>query len=146
MNSAIAVKGFIINNGKLLLIKRRSNDVHFPGVWEIPGGRLTPGEDPYLGLKREIKEESGLEVTVLLPLSINYFVRADGQTITAIVFVCKTNQENIVLSEEHTEYQWVSLKVAKKIIAKPMKKEIDRFFELEIDKKINSLKEPKYRL
>ena len=52
----IAVKSFIMNSeNKLLLIKRRSNDVHKPGQWDIPGGRLELGEDPFLGLKRENK-------------------------------------------------------------------------------------------
>jgi len=30
---------------------------HKPGTWDIPGGRLELGEDPFLGLKRETHEE-----------------------------------------------------------------------------------------
>ena len=57
MNPSLAVKSFIVNNkGELLIIKRDSNDVHCAGNWEIPGGRLDPGEDPFEGLKRETKE------------------------------------------------------------------------------------------
>ena len=41
-----AAKAFIIKEGKLLLIKRRPNDPHKPGAWDIPGGRLELGEDP----------------------------------------------------------------------------------------------------
>ena len=41
MNHGIAVKSFIINsNNELLLIKRRSNDVHSPGQWDIPGAAV----------------------------------------------------------------------------------------------------------
>jgi len=40
-NFRIAVKSFIVNEkNELLLIKRRDDDVHKPGAWEIPGGRL----------------------------------------------------------------------------------------------------------
>ena len=67
--------------------------MHKPGAWEIPGGRLEIGEDPHLGLKREVKEETQLDIKVLQPLSVNYFTRDDGQIITGIVFVC-TKQRN----------------------------------------------------
>ena len=146
MKTGIAVKGFIVNKEKLLLIKRRPDDIHKPGAWEIPGGRLEIGEDPYLGLKREVKEETGLEIKILQPLSVNYFTRDDGQVITGIVFVCTSEKENIKLSEEHTEFEWIEIKKAKEKLVKPMHKEIDRFFELEMDKKIKTLKEPNYKL
>jgi len=59
MNFALAVKAFIIKDGKALLLKRRLNDEHKPGTWDIPGGRLEAGEDPISGLRREVKEEAG---------------------------------------------------------------------------------------
>ena len=41
MNSAIAVKSYILNKkGEVLLIKRRINDAHAAGKWEIPGCTL----------------------------------------------------------------------------------------------------------
>jgi len=40
MDTRITVKAFIINENKLLILKRRPNDVHFTGAWEIPGGRI----------------------------------------------------------------------------------------------------------
>jgi len=146
MEARNTAKAFIINDRKLLLIKRRADDVHKPGVWEIPGGRLDLGEDPYLGLKREVKEEAGIEIIVLQPLSVNYFTRDDSQVITGIVFVCTTQNTHVVLSEEHTEFDWVEIKKAKEKIFEPMQKEIDRFFELGLDKKISSLTEPQYKL
>lgn len=109
MNFRIAVKAFIVNEGKLLLIKRRSNDVHKPGVWDIPGGRLEMGEDPRLGVKREAIEEVGLEIEPLLPIAINHFTRDDGQLITMIIFLCEPSTATIVLSEEHQEYEWQNL-------------------------------------
>jgi ADP-ribose pyrophosphatase YjhB (NUDIX family) len=40
MKPSIAVKEFVVNDGKLLLIKRRGNDVYCAEKWETPGGRL----------------------------------------------------------------------------------------------------------
>ena len=108
-NFRIAVKAFIVKNGKVLLIKRRSNDVHKPGEWDIPGGRLDPGENPLDGVKREAVEEVGLDVDVQLPLDIHHFTRDDGQQVTMIIFLCSTRSENVRLSEEHTEHSWADL-------------------------------------
>ena len=103
----VAAKAFIIQDGKVLLLKRRANDIHRSGEWDIPGGRLEPGEDPFLGVKRETKEESHLDIEIVLPLDIHHFVRQDGQKITMIIFLCTPLSDDIVLSEEHTEYKWV---------------------------------------
>lgn len=106
-NFRIAVKSFIVNDkGELLLIKRRDNDLHKPGVWEIPGGRLELGENPFDGLKRETKEETGLDIEVKNPLRIHHFTREDGQKITMITFLCKPLSNSVNLSKEHTEFEW----------------------------------------
>lgn len=108
-----AAKAFIVKEGKLLLLKRRPNDVHKPGAWDIPGGWLEPGESPFDGLKREALEEAGMEIDIIMPLEVQYFTRDDGQKITMIIFLCAPKSEKIVLSEEHTEYKWADLKSSK---------------------------------
>ncbi len=50
-------------NSKILLIKRDTEP--FKGYWALPGGRLEPGETVEQTIVREVKEETGLEVTVL---------------------------------------------------------------------------------
>lgn len=105
-NFRLAAKAFIVKDNKLLLIKRRSNDVHKPSEWDIPGGRLELGENPFIGLKRETKEETNLDIDILLPIDVHHFVRDDKQKITMIIFLCKPINDNVDLSEEHTEYTW----------------------------------------
>jgi 8-oxo-dGTP diphosphatase len=108
-NFRIAVKAFILKNNKVLLLKRRSSDVHKPGTWDIPGGRLEMGENPYDGLQREVSEETGLNVEIVMPLDVHHFVRDDGQKITMLIFLCKPLSNDIKLSEEHEESSWVDL-------------------------------------
>lgn len=103
---AVAVKAFIVNEDKVLLLKRRPNDVHKPGVWDIPGGRLALGENPYLGVQREGLEEVNLKIKVKAPLDIHHFTRDDGQVITMIIFLCTPQRGKIKLSAEHTDYLW----------------------------------------
>lgn len=110
MNSfSNAAKAFIVKDGKVLLIKREPTDTHKPSQWDIPGGRLNPGENPFIGLKREILEETGIDIEILMPLAVHYFTRDDGQVITLLIFLCKPLSDEIKLSHEHTEYKWADL-------------------------------------
>jgi len=115
----ITFKAVILNkNNEILLIKRRADDVHFPSVWEIPGGRVEIGENPFKGFEREIREETNLKIKIIEPLKVNYFIRDDGQKILLTSFLCSSLTKKVELNEEHTEYEWVGLKKAKKIIVK----------------------------
>ncbi len=48
---------------KILLIKRRT--LPFKGYWALPGGRVDPGETVEQTIVREVKEETGLDVTIV---------------------------------------------------------------------------------
>lgn len=125
---AIAVKAFIVDNeGQLLIVKRADDDPHRPGMWEIPGGRLNPGEDPSLGLRREVKEETNLLVEVLDPLAVSHFAREDKQIVTLITFVCKPISGKVKISEEHSDYKWVDVKAAQDVISKFYYKELEAY-------------------
>ena len=134
MNARLAVKSFIINNNKLLVVKRRLNDVQKPGIWEIPGGRLNIGEDPFEGLKRETKEETNLDIEIIKPLNVRHFTRDDKQVITLIIFLCKPSSKNIKLSEEHTAYDWIDLDNKK--LAEFYRKEVELFKRFEMHRYI----------
>lgn len=101
----LATKSFILKNDKLLLLKRHSDDVQSPSIWELPGGRLKLGEDPFDGLKRETKEETGLDIEIKHPLNIRHFQRDDGQTITMIIFLCQALHDDVQLSPEHSAFE-----------------------------------------
>ena len=131
----ISVKSFIVDNNKLLILKRNSNNVQCPSIWEIPGGRLNLGEDPIEGLKRETREETGIEVDVLHPLNIRHFTRDDNQTITMLIFLCKlNNNKDFQLSEEHSDFEWIDLKNCKEKLTDFFHKEVDIFNKIGFDK------------
>jgi len=105
-----AVASFIINkDGELLIIKRRNNDPHKPGVWEIPGGRVEKGEKLTDCLVRETKEETNIDIDILFPFGLHEFTRDDGQDINLIIFLCRPKTTDVKLSEEHTDYEWLDL-------------------------------------
>lgn len=105
---AVAVKAVIENSqGQFLVLRRSTDSPHQGGEWDVPGGRIDPGEGPQEALERECTEESGLYVTVGKPIGVHHFTRDDGQVIVMIIFYCKTNDTNVVLSEEHDQFEWV---------------------------------------
>lgn len=53
----------VFHAGKLLIAQRRAGD-HLAGLWEFPGGKRHPGEALEDCLRRELREELGIEVDV----------------------------------------------------------------------------------
>ena len=55
--------GVIVDGGRVLVCQRPAGGDH-PGKWEFPGGKVEPGESLADGLRRELREELGIEATV----------------------------------------------------------------------------------
>jgi 8-oxo-dGTP diphosphatase len=117
--------------GKILLLKRSDKKDFSAGIREYVTGRLNQFESPQEGLKREIMEEAGIEVEVIKPFSIFHIFRGEKTAeneLIGIMYWCKTNSEEIKISEEHSEYKWVTVNEALKIIEKPsMQEDIKAF-------------------
>ena len=60
----IEVVAAIIRRDSQMLITRRFKDVHLPGLWEFPGGKVEPNESLQAALEREILEELGVKVRI----------------------------------------------------------------------------------
>ena len=50
-------------DGKVLIARRRKGD-KLAGKWEFPGGKIEPGESPEAALRRELREELGIETVI----------------------------------------------------------------------------------
>ncbi len=57
------VAGLIPCRGNVLICQRR-HDAAFPLKWEFPGGKIEPGETLAAGLRRELREELGIEADI----------------------------------------------------------------------------------
>lgn len=106
----IGVKAVILDGNKVLLMKRSDKYGDFAGAWDIPGGRIEFGEEPVSGLRREVKEETGMELKeILKPLDARTVFQDEEQQIVRITFLCRADGKEMKLSDEHTEIKWFDL-------------------------------------
>ena len=62
-NRLAVTAAIIFRHGRLLITRRRLGD-HQGGLWEFPGGKIEPGETPEQCLRRELREELGVDARV----------------------------------------------------------------------------------
>jgi ADP-ribose pyrophosphatase YjhB (NUDIX family) len=83
--------GAVIEDDKdrILLVKhRKERGGYWQGKWICPGGELEFGEDIKEGIKREVKEETNLEVELVRPLvPFDRIVEIDGKTGLHVIYI-----------------------------------------------------------
>jgi 8-oxo-dGTP pyrophosphatase MutT (NUDIX family) len=99
MSYPTSIKGVLLINGSVLLVK---ND---RGEWELPGGRGETGEDHGATLVREFTEELSLEVAVAEPIDSYLFEVIPGRHVFMVTYGCTlTGEFRPQLSDEHSEH------------------------------------------
>jgi 8-oxo-dGTP pyrophosphatase MutT (NUDIX family) len=105
------VKGLVVDASGRFLLAREDN-----GKWEFPGGGLDHDEEPLDGLRREIQEETGLEVTWVSPSPI-YFTTSKRlhyeNYIANVFYEIKLKDLNFTPSEECQELRFFTVEEAK---------------------------------
>ena len=120
----VATTAIIHKDGKYLITKRSAHKKHFPNRWTVPGGGLNTddytnlpnktGENQWYnalvnGLKREVMEEVGLEISkpeYLLDLA---FVKEDGTPNLVLSYFAEYVSGDVVLDEDATEFKWIGV-------------------------------------
>ena len=105
-----AVTAVFIRDNKLLVLKRR--DDPFKGLWDLPGGFMQEGEAPEEALKREIKEELGIDLRnpfFMRSFPGTYFWKGEDIPIISSFFLLDIKENNITLDQEHSDFSWVPL-------------------------------------
>ncbi|MBF6340654.1 NUDIX domain-containing protein [Nocardia abscessus] len=104
------VVGAVVQHGGRVLLLQRPADDFMGGIWELPSGKVDPGEAIDQALIREVKEETGLEVTAIT----NYLGEFDyqsgsGKRSRQFNFTVEVGHAGPVELTEHDAYTWTSL-------------------------------------
>ena len=99
---ALVVAGALVENGHLLLA-RRASPPELAGLWELPGGKVDPGETPETALVRELREELGIEVTVGEPVGVDVALSA----VLTLRAYAVTRFSGTATALEHEALRWV---------------------------------------
>lgn len=106
----VGVGGVVIHEGRALLIKRGSAPLE--GQWSIPGGTLELGESIEEGVRRELMEETGIEVRVLGMIeAFDRIFRDDAGKIqfhfVIVDYLCELVSGEAVAAGDVTDTAWV---------------------------------------
>lgn len=107
----LTAKGICEHDGKILLLKIRSKSSHDAGLWEFPGGKVKKSEFFDAALKREFKEETGLDVELESLYNViqrDYTACKTNQKIKSIQLIMNVSctSDNVIISEEHDGWGW----------------------------------------
>ncbi|MCW4039102.1 MAG: NUDIX hydrolase [Candidatus Bathyarchaeota archaeon] len=105
--------GALIHRGDKIVVVKRENEPA-KGLWSIPGGLLELGERVYDGVKREVMEETGLDVEIdrLLDVIDNIVYDDDGKICyhyVLIDYLCSSSHGDLTAATDVTEAQWIKL-------------------------------------
>jgi phosphoglycolate phosphatase len=106
----VTVGGLIFkDNGQVLMIRTPK----WSNLWGIPGGKIKFGESSVDALKREIKEETGLDVEEVTFVLVQDCIRSKEfyreAHFVLLNYTCRCIGESVKLNEEAVEFRWVAL-------------------------------------
>lgn len=107
----------IIHNAQddIFICKKPENRGIYPGQWALPGGGIDEGEKIADALRREVKEETGLDIDNIAPFEFaddtqpkhHRDGRIEDVYMVYLVFDCMATSQDVTLDDEHEEYAWV---------------------------------------
>jgi predicted house-cleaning noncanonical NTP pyrophosphatase (MazG superfamily)/8-oxo-dGTP pyrophosphatase MutT (NUDIX family) len=112
----MAAKAFIENEEGEILVLKESGEYEEGShgeEWQIPGGRIEPGERHDEALRREVEEETGLEIDIADPVTMGEWrpeIKGDRFQIVAVFFHSRKTGGEVKLSHEHSGFRWIDPK------------------------------------
>jgi ADP-ribose pyrophosphatase YjhB (NUDIX family) len=105
----VGVGGVVVHRRRALLI-RRGCEPH-KGQWSIPGGMLELGEELAEGVRRELKEETGLEVEPLQIVAAFDRIMREGKRVkyhyVIVDYVCRVKRGRLKPASDVVDARWV---------------------------------------
>jgi len=119
MKTRVIVSAIIEKNGKFLFGKKPQNIGPYPNTWHLLGGGIKQGESIIDAVKREVLEESGIEITDTEPISFDEDWELNKHGIKThyifLVFKAKYKSGELKPKDDITELKWIDKTILKSI-------------------------------
>ena len=120
------VAAVILKDNKFFIAQRNRNK-HMGLCWEFPGGKVEKNENFEQALKREIKEELSINISVLKHIASEKH-KDEKIDVNVHYYLCKSLNENIILSE-HEDMNWLQKNDLKQLKMAPGDSKIIKYLK-----------------
>ncbi|MCQ2071232.1 MAG: NUDIX domain-containing protein [archaeon] len=103
------MSALLVKDGKVLELHRPEKCRSFPGKWSFVSGKREKGESMEETARREVMEETKIEVSYPDETAEVFFVRENDTVFAVHTFLYNVGDVEPVLNEENTEYRWVPI-------------------------------------
>jgi 8-oxo-dGTP diphosphatase len=100
------VAGILLQDDSILICRRRADQPH-PLKWEFPGGKLEAGESPREALRRELREELGIEAVDVAEIS-RYEFAYPGKSPILLIFLRVATWTGEIVNHIFQQMVWES--------------------------------------
>ncbi len=134
----------ILKDNKILLgqrhvdPKKADSELHGEGTWTMPGGKLHFGETPEKGARREVLEETGIEINEkdLSVISLTNDMVPDAHFVTiGFLYTREVSEPKVMEPEEITKWEWFDLKNLPSPLFFPSQEIVDNYLNKTFYKK-----------
>jgi 8-oxo-dGTP diphosphatase len=106
--------------GKILLLHRAPDNAFHDNQWEVIYGRIAQHEDLEQGLRREVREETGITDFEILGINRTWHIyrgrKAAKYEVIGVTYHCRVQSDQVQTSKEHDEYRWVTPQEALELV------------------------------
>ncbi|MFB6158734.1 MAG: NUDIX hydrolase [Candidatus Nanohalobium sp.] len=123
----VVVNAITTYRGKILLGKKEEKEGHpISGEWHFPGGHIDEDEEPEEAVKREIKEETGLEVEVhqIVDATANTWRDTEDAPVQ-IIYHCEAQNNDAEAADDLEKVEWVETSDIDRKLGKESSKKLE---------------------
>jgi 8-oxo-dGTP diphosphatase len=109
MRTVLVAAAIVLEQERVLVTQRKAG-THLAGAWEFPGGKVEAGEDPREALRRELREELGIDVQVgeIVDVTFHRYEEADKAVLLLFFEAARAPASPEPRSIEVAAFRWAA--------------------------------------
>lgn len=117
MRHIVAAKLLIVVDGDALILRNSNTHPRWPLYNDLPGGTIEDSETVEQGLIREVKEETGIDITATIPKQLYAVLKTknDVTILSNLFYVTLPIRPPVTMDYEHDQYHWVPVHEVKDV-------------------------------